>query len=543
MNPSDLERYLAERSAVRAQVSDPLTIAKLIPKQRQFVEAASGSTESALRAANKLGKSTIAAMLVVALLRGMVEFSGVKLPRLRRDPAPVAWALTRTYKQQVEGTQAAVALALGQWPHRIAWQDRGEGTWAAVRVKPERGPDDPDTWPKLTFQSQQNSRNDADVAKGVRLDLAWFDEPGYPAVVRELRKAGRPGQIFRMLHTFTPLLRDEWEPIRADIETPALAIREVTASIYDAIRGRVENGFLTEAEVAELEAKYSTDPHAMARLFGHYCDTAGATPWSKRALATLNEWLNRCVPGTLKPFEIRGERDTAEGRGIVTEQAEVEVWWEPEKDEDYLLVADCAEGIDDGAHDPGALVVVATRKPRLVAAYSGYISPHGLGNLAGQLARQFGNALVDPETQGGWGGPFLTGLRSARYYRVGQETVPTAPGKVRSVLGFKTTDQSRPQYFSALHQAMLEDSIVIPCRAAVSQLLGVELDKHGRPAAVYGSHDEYVICLGRALYRLANLRSLRPAPRPEKFENVLDRWAGVTRRKPSGDANVNWLDA
>src|SRR6185436_13861375 len=115
----------------------------------------------------------VAAMIVVAMLRGMREFAGVVLPRMRREPSPVAWALTRTYKQQVEGTQAGVAMALGTWPHRIIWQDRGEGSWAGVRIKPDGWQsDDPETWAKLSFQSQENSRNDADVAKGARLDIA-----------------------------------------------------------------------------------------------------------------------------------------------------------------------------------------------------------------------------------------------------------------------------------------------------------------------------------------------------------------------------------
>jgi len=533
MSLSAQEAAVAFRRSALVRSADPLANARLIPKQREFIAAASGCTESALRAANKLGKSTVAAMLFVALLRGMREFAGVKLPLLRRDPAPEAWALTRTYKQQVQGTQAAFRLALGNWPHRIAWQDRSEGTWAGVRIKPERwGSDDPETWAWLAFVSQQNSRNDADAAKGARLDAVLFDEPGYPAVVRELRKAGRPGQPFRMVHAFTPILRDEWEPIRQDIETPALGIREVTASLYDAIRGRVENGFLSEAEVAELEAKYSTDPHRDARLFGHYCDMAGTSPWPGRALQTLNRWLNESrEPAEIRKYQLRGEKDTAEGRGLVTEAAELEVWYPPERDEDYLVIADAAEGIDDGQHDPLALIVVATRKPRLVACHSSYVSPHGLGNLAGQVAREYNGALVDPETQGGWGAPFLTGLRAARYTRVGHDIEPTSPGKHRSVLGFKTTDQTRPLYFSALRQAMLEDAIEVPSRRVIAQLLAVELDKHGKPLAGYGQHDEFVICLGRALYRLANLRAYRPAPRPPSMTDVIDRTIGKKRQR------------
>ena len=502
--------------------ADPLARMGFVPKQLEYVRAAAGVTESALRAASKLGKSTVAACFVVATARGMTELCGVPLPRLRRSPSPVWWAMTRSYKQQTEGTQAAVRLALGNWPHRIAWQDRGEGTWAAVWIKPDVWfSDDHESWAKLTFVSQQNSRNDADNAKGARLDGVWFDEPGYPAVVAELRKAGRPGWPFRMLHTFTPLRRDEWEAIRRDVEAPALEIREVTASIYDAIRGRVPNGFLSEAEVAELEAKYSTDEHRDARLFGRYCDVTGSTPWSPRALETLNRWLESCEPGRLQRFRIHGEKDGAEGRGLVTETAEVEIAWEPEAGEDYLLVADPAEGIDDGTHDPLALLVVAVRQPRVVAWYTGYVSAHGLGNLAGQLARQYNGALVDPETTGGWGGPFLTGLRSSRYHRVGQEQRPTAPGKFRTDLGFRTTDQTRPLYFSALHQAMLEDSIVVTSRAIVAQLMGIEIDRHGKPTARYGEHDEFAICLGRALSRIASLKALRRPPKPQSYGDYM----------------------
>ena len=163
--------------------SDPLQTISFTKKQSDYIQAAATHTESAMRAANKNGKSVVGGALAVAFARGDRQLKGVDLPLFRRPT--IGWAMTRTYKQQTEGTQAALQLALGTWPHVISWENRAEGIWSAVWVRPRGHSDnDPQTWSKIALVSQHASKNDADNAKGARLDWVWFDEPGYPAVMR-----------------------------------------------------------------------------------------------------------------------------------------------------------------------------------------------------------------------------------------------------------------------------------------------------------------------------------------------------------------------
>jgi len=49
-----------------------------------------------------------------------------------------------------------------------------------------------------------------------------------------------------------------------------------------------------------------------------------------------------------------------------------------------------------------------------------------------------------------------------------------------------------------------------------------------------------VICMGRALYRIANLRGYRPAPRPKRLISVVEQIASRGRKVAAG--GDNWLE-
>ena len=92
--------------------------------QRRFAEGIRDS-EVLFRAGNGAGKSFAGGALAIAMLRGLKELNGVKLPDL---PTPcTGWCLVQTYKGQVDGAQAAVLHWLGEWPHRTVYV-RSEAT-------------------------------------------------------------------------------------------------------------------------------------------------------------------------------------------------------------------------------------------------------------------------------------------------------------------------------------------------------------------------------------------------------------------------------
>ena len=513
------------RSQARA---DPIALFQPVPKQREFVRVAASNLESALRAANKFGKSTIVAFLVVAFLRGLRSFCGVDLPRFRQPCR--GWVLTRTYKQQVEGTQAAVALALGDWPHQIAWQDRSEGIWAGVRVRPDGWRnDDPQTWAWLSFVSQHNSL-DANTAKGARLDFAWFDEPGYEAMIRELRKAGRPGHPFRIIHDFTPIYRDEWESIREDIERPGSHIREVVAEVYDAERGRVENGFLSHAEIAELETLYAGDDHKEARLHAIYCDTRGSCPYDKDALMGLWKDTSPGVPHVAM--------DLTSGWALRPhDRGDVRVWGDALPVDRILVCANPSAGVkpadgEKGSHLANVQVVSLVQRKQL-AEWVGYLTPPELALLCRAITNRYRSWIFVPEMNGGWGEELLRSFLSTDATAgsdglIYQDVDPTSTvGNAKTRVGWWQTANRRNAGISALQRALLERSLGIFSRQAIESLMQVARDKLGRyDDPENGTHPRYHIVLGMACSIMENPGLLPPEWRPEpeddreKFERA-----------------------
>lgn len=486
------------RKALDERHANPLDQIQFTPKQIEYISVAARSDESALRAANKCGKSIVAGAVAVALCRSVRSLGGVALPVLR-TPA-TGWVLTRTYKQQVEGTQAAVEHALGNWPHEIAWQDRKEGTWSTVWIKPDGWKDpDPQSWAKLSFVSQQNSKNDADVAKGARLDFVWFDEPGYPAVVRELRKAGRPGWPFRILHTFTPIRRNEWLDLREDIEAPGSHIVEVTAGLDDAI-------FLRPEERAKQVQFYKRDPHRLARVTGAYCDVAGGGLF-EHDMDTVLAAMQNCEPGQMHAVA----NATRNGKTILYPQPHpggaIEVWGWPEDDDIGIVVVDPASGVRDPdvsdarqSRNPAGVILGSVKQRKVLARCVAYINSHEMGQIARALANRCKKSLVVVETNGGWGETCIHAFReseagssSGLYYERNPKT-----GDPATEPGWNQTSTRRGELIAALQRAVAESGITIPSRSMWENLLQVRLNQNERwdQGDGKGPHGEDMIMAG-----------------------------------------------
>jgi len=528
-----------------ASRADPLASLRLVPKQRAFLATLHAAPESALRAANKFGKSYVAAFAVIAMLRGLGVLAGVTLPRLRRDPAPVFWALTRTYKQQVEGTQAAVVAALGGWPHLVAWENRAEGIWASVRVRPDGWRDDrPETWAKLAFISQQNSRNDADIAKGQRLDGAWFDEPGYASVVRELRKAGRPGERFVMLHTFTPIKKREWVDIRADIEAPGSEISEVTASIYDAIRGEVENGFITRAEVTALEKRYALDPHRLARLQAIYCDVSGTCPFDLDALLEMRE---TCMPGERCAATWAPGTETLVLRPHPAGQ--VMRFSQPAAHDRLLVLCDPSSGVppsEGQARDQAGLYAVSLARQEVLLRFAGYVTPPELGLMARAVCNGYRDWIFVPEMNGGWGEEVLRSFNAAPCAEgssgvVYQDVDPTSTvGNAKTRVGWWQTATRRGALIAALQRAIMEQGLRVHSREAVENLMQVRLDEKDRYDQPGAPHALDMILLGMACSIMENgeLMPSQARPRERTAREAFEQAMGVTLPGSENDGGL-----
>lgn len=503
------------------------------PKQREVVKSIH-EHETLLRGSNASGKSRLGGAISVALARGMKELDGEPLPPV--EVPNIGYVLCDSYKQMLDSTQGAILKALGNWPHKIAYvQGDAKGYIESIHVKTELCSHDSGEkcgkCSKIVMHVAESGS-----AVGARVHWAWADEPPDEKQWREMRVRKVHGRKMYRWVTMTPLDATKWHWIKEDfdgsLDNPKNGRLELVTTLYDLHK----SGFYTDEDVTEMERAVQGDPYAEARLHGDWVDIRGDCPFDSEKLRL---WLRtRARPPKTRTFVIQSEEDTKEGRQLSLVSAEVEIYHEVEPDESYIGVLDPSLGIKSKVHDPAGIIVIARRRPRVVARYDGYIAPYGLGSLGAAIGTRYNNALLDVDLTGGYGGPCLTALNAARYRNVNQDMAPDSLGVVSPRLGFKITAINRQEITSAVQQAILEDSILIESGALIQSLIDTVVDHNGKWLAGPGTHDEGMICLGRGLHLSATtpLPRLRQKDSGQEFQSMLDRMFGSSAGRRRRDA-------
>lgn len=513
MNPTQVQLFLNLTAGLDIRRRDPLKFFRWCSTQQAKVFRFLGlGLEVLARFGNSAGKTWGAAHGVVAILRGLDELDGVKLPRIRR-PA-VWWVLTKTRRAQVDAAQEAYLHAIGGWPHEIAWDNRAkhyiDSIWIATRWCSHGHGSHCGNCSRLVFHCEQSG---VETMLGGRVDGIHSDEPPNEKIWREARSRKRAGAQLLLLITATPLYRKDWYWMATDFtdceERPKRGRVEVRSSIDD-------NIFLSKADRDKLIQNWQGDDLFDARRWGEYVDSAGSCPFKRQLLKRVEA---RCSePRHIMRAKVETERDTAQGIVVSHQAVQVEQWWPRERGETYWVLCDPSTGVDDDKHDPAGIHVYARRKPRLVARYDGYIAAYGLGILAAKLARYYNGAWLDVETNGGYGRAALhSASRRARYTNLMYREVEQEPGKFRDVLGWETTHPLRGQFISHWQQWLEEqDEPHIPSFGVISTLKNITVDNHGKWLAAEGRHDEDFILGGRGLYLLATRPEAGEAAKPER---------------------------
>lgn len=392
------------------------------------------------RAANKAGKTHGLAAPVVACARMEKSVGGLKLPRFIRPP--VFGVLVQSHKQQIHSSQKAYLDLVGDWPHECTWVRKG--VVDTIFVRPRDWPNENiETWGQIVFFSQDSA--DPDSIQGQRWAGVHADEPPVEQYWREAIKNAPMAGISE-----TPVDESEWGWLRKEFDgclNRVVAGRiELTSSVYD-------NRFLPKWEIKMLEDRYigpdkenPSDPYWEARLYGKYCDVVGSTPWGKRGFSRLQDLISRCEPGIKRMVRIPGYGEM-----------EIEEWFTCKSDENYILSADLAEGIDDDEHDPLEFLVGSRTEPLHIVRYSGYDDAANVGSLSASLADGFNDALIDFDATGGYGQAFARGLQEYRsfshpngYRKVTRQETTLKPGKVSEQWGYKVTPGLRADCISAI---------------------------------------------------------------------------------------------
>jgi len=476
------------------------------------VEFVAQAIEVHHRAANYGGKTQGGAALAVAFLRDSGHLAGVKLPKFGRPL--VGAVLVSSYDGQVDSSQKAVMDWLGDHPHQISWVNRGKNVIGTLWVRPDGWRnDDPQTWSRLTFFSQENSSEDS--IKGQRWDFVWADEPPVEAFWREARKNAR----YRWI-TETPIHQTDWEWLQKDFDgclgVPYKGRVEIVSKLSD-------NRFLTPQQLAEKENEYRGDLHWRARLYGEYVNLDGSCPFGHE-YPRLEQLLAWAEPGEEWELDPR-----------------VETWRNRDPNEDYMVLLDPSVGIQPREGDPGgdacAMWVIAMRARAGVARYFGWIPPHELARMGLKAANYYNTALLVPEVNGIGEAmlPILDGYPNLfREYALDRYDKSLSGRQ-----GWTQSEATKGAIVGSLKHALSDGTLDIPSAPAIKSLMAIRCDQRGKIVRPPGQNHEDMILLGMASYILAH-PAYQPAPRyqdrqpktlTEQFEQAVAQGMGRRVRR------------
>jgi len=213
------------------------------------------------------------------------------------------------------------------------------------------------------------------------------------------------------------------------------------------------------------------------------------------------------VPDILKFYMDTYQCEPVEKRGI---DSGYWVWEYPDYTRTYAVSADVARG--DG-NDYSSFHVIDVETLAQVAEYKGKISTTDFGNLCVNVATEYNNALLVIENSGlGWATAQVAVDRmypNLFYSNKGLSVVDTyvSLGKKRLdlkdksqlIVGFSTTQKTRPLIISKLEMYMNGKEVLIRSKRLLSELYTF-IWKNGKAEAMTGYNDDTVMSYGIGLW-------------------------------------------
>lgn len=478
--------------------------------QEALIRRVAEGIDTLAHAAERAGKSRGGCLLDAAFVRGIGEIKTwegqpLRIPVLR---PPVRGLIgVDSYKLGGASLMKTLRPLLGIYGRDYTEHGGAEGCPALIKVRHELARDE-SQWSEIAVFPY-----DGVLPRGMERDFVHADEP--PPIRWWEAASARvgAGRSLRLYITATPLDPRLWRPI-FDLFPPLgdendNVVMDGSVRIRWALR---DNKALPLKEVEALERRASKSAFRRAKLYGYPVTGVGGCPWP---LDLLQELLNACVPP--KRVEALSIERMASGE---RESAKLQIWEDPEEGGAYYVVGDPAKGIDDGRHDPDGMQVWNRRTKVLAARLSGYVGGWGLGNAMADMHYRYNEAICDPLTTGGYGEAVLQALRSRGVYHMVRDRVEIRPGEWQERVGTIETHELRGKIIGSIERAIDTGEMVCPSAEIVTCLMECIVDK-GKVVAAPGSHDEDMICLGRAMLFMGQWEA------PEKSKPALKRYEPV----------------
>ena len=180
-------------------------------------------------------------------------------------------------------------------------------------------------------------------------------------------------------------------------------------------------------------------------------------------------------------------------------EGKLHIWDYPDWDNNYVIAADVALGV---GQDYSTAVVLDTERRVIALFRDNYLDPSKFGDLLFYLGRYYNNALLTVESNS-MGVATLSRLTQMNYVNLYRQTKISSISKEEgTVVGFRTTQVTKPHIIGNLKNAIENDDILIPSKIMIQEVKDYIATESGKTEAAPGCHDDTVMATAIALETL-----------------------------------------
>ena len=172
------------------------------------------------------------------------------------------------------------------------------------------------------------------------------------------------------------------------------------------------------------------------------------------------------------------------------------IWREPIDGHEYIIGADCAEGVGEHTDNNCFQILDIATLEQVGEFYSNTIPPHIFSQVLNEIGIYYNNALIVIESQN-QGSAVVSNLQ----HNLAYENLYFEPKGRQETAGVKTGKQSRPLFLETLQNRLLNNCVRINSKRFVYELKTFIFNASTKRAeAQRGKHDDAIMSMAIALY-------------------------------------------
>lgn len=172
------------------------------------------------------------------------------------------------------------------------------------------------------------------------------------------------------------------------------------------------------------------------------------------------------------------------------------IWKEPMAGHEYIIGADCAEGVGKDGDNSCFQVIDAANMEQVAEFYSNTVPPSTFASVLNQIGIYYNTATIVVENNA-IGGAVLNSLSND----LGYEAIYYDNKKTSVKLGIRMTPSNRPVLLESMQNRLMNGSVRINSQRLVGELKTfIYSPAKKRAEAIKGKHDDAIMALCLALY-------------------------------------------